>query len=150
MYKRQVHTATAAITASNAYLKFLDAQAKLDDDKVPITGRICVCTPAFYNFIKQDTTFMLASDIAEKMKINGQVGEIDGVKVVKVPTSYLPSNAAFILCHPRATVGPKILEAYKIHQDPPGISGWLVEMRIVYDTFVLDNKVNCLARHQIA
>lgn len=42
--------------------------------------------------------------------------------------------------HPVATVAPTKLEDYKIHQDPPGISGELVEGRIVYDAFVLDNK----------
>lgn len=39
-----------------------------------------------------------------------------------------------------ATVAPTKLEEYKVHQDPPGISGELVEGRIVYDAFVLDNK----------
>jgi N4-gp56 family major capsid protein len=143
-------TATTAVTASNAYLMLLNAQAKLDDNKVPMTGRICFCTPAYYNFIKQDSTFIKASEIAQKMLINGQVGEIDGVKIVKVPTSYLPANNAFILCHPSATVGPKILEDYKIHDNPPGINGFLVEIREVYDAFVLTNKATACARHQIA
>ena len=35
---------------------------------------------------------------------------------------------------------PTKLESYKAHEDPPGISGSLVEGRIVYDAFVLDNK----------
>lgn len=45
-----------------------------------------------------------------------------------------------MITHPVATVAPTKLEEYKIHQDPPGISGELVEGRIVYDAFVLDNK----------
>lgn len=45
-----------------------------------------------------------------------------------------------MISHPVATVAPTKLEDYKIHQDPPGISGELVEGRIVYDAFVLDNK----------
>ena len=144
------HTATTAVTASNAYLMFLNQQANLDNDKIPVAGRICFCSPAFYNFIKQDPTFLKASDLGQKMLINGQVGDLDGVKLVRVPTSYLPANCAFIICHPSATVGPKVLETYKTHQDPPGISGWLVEMRVVYDCFVLTQKINATARHQIA
>lgn len=32
------------------------------------------------------------------------------------------------------------LESYKTHEDPPGINGTLVEGRICYDAFVLENK----------
>ena len=32
------------------------------------------------------------------------------------------------------------LEDYRVHQDPPGVSGSLVEGRVCYDAFVLDNK----------
>ena len=35
---------------------------------------------------------------------------------------------------------PVKLTEYKIHTDAPGISGWLVEGRIRYDAFVLDQK----------
>ncbi|WP_235427083.1 N4-gp56 family major capsid protein [Cohnella kolymensis] len=104
------HTATAAITASNAYVKLLDAGAALDEDKVPVTGRIAFVTPAYYNFLKQDNTFIKASEIAQNMLINGQVGEVDGVKIVKVPSVYLPASHAFILTHPIATVAAQKLE----------------------------------------
>ncbi|MCI6998042.1 MAG: hypothetical protein MR936_14995 [Eubacterium sp.] len=36
------------------------------------------------------------------------------------------------------------LEDYKVHQDPPGISGPLVDGRICYDAFVLDNKAKAI------
>lgn len=49
-----------------------------------------------------------------------------------------------MIAHPCATVAPTKLEDYKIHEDPPCISGSLVEGRIAYDTFVLDNKVKAL------
>lgn len=50
------------------------------------------------------------------------------------------TNFGFMIAHPVATVAPTKLEEYKVHQDPPGISGELIEGRIVYDAFVLDNK----------
>jgi N4-gp56 family major capsid protein len=143
-------TATAAITASNAYVKFLDAQASLDESKVPISGRICFVTPAYYNFLKQDPTFIKASDMAQKMLINGQVGEVDGVKIIKVPSSYFPANHAFILMHPSCTISPKKLEDYKTHDNPPGISGWLVEGREIYDCFVLTAKKDAIFAHKTA
>src|SRR5437763_5051547 len=47
-------SAATDITASNAYVSFLQATAYLDDNKVPQDGRIAFVTPKFYNFLKQD------------------------------------------------------------------------------------------------
>ena len=65
---------------------------------------------------------------------------IDGAMVIKVPANRLPSGFGFMMAHPSATVAPTKLEDYRIHEDPPFISGSLVEGRICYDAFVLDNK----------
>ncbi len=116
-------TKKATITKDNAYAEFLEAQEALDEAKVPIRGRICFATPKYINLIKQDPTFVQASDIAQKMLINGQVGEIDGVRIIKAPSTYFPANHNFILLHPRCSVSPKKLEDYKIHNNPPGING---------------------------
>jgi N4-gp56 family major capsid protein len=132
--------AATNITTSNAYSSFLQATAYLDDNKVPQEGRIAFVTPSFYNFLKQDSTFLKASDIGQTMLINGQVGEVDGVKIVKVPTSYMPAKTPFILVHKSVMCAPKKLQEYKIHENPPGINGNLVEGRIYYDAFVLDAK----------
>jgi N4-gp56 family major capsid protein len=144
------NTATAAITSANAYSKFLDAGAALDEDKVPAAGRVAFVTPTFYNFIKLDPTFVRSTEIAQNMLIKGQVGEIDGVKIVKVPSTYLPANTAFLITHQIATVAPKKLQDYKTHDNPPGINGWLVEGRLRYDAFVLNNKANAIYVHKIA
>ena len=49
-----------------------------------------------------------------------------------------------MVCHPVATVAPVKLEDYTIHENPPGISGALVEGRICYGAFVLDNKAKAI------
>jgi N4-gp56 family major capsid protein len=139
-----------AISASNAYTSFLDGNAYLDENKVPRVGRIAFVTPTFYKFIKEDTGFVKASDMAQKMVINGQVGEIDGVKIVMCPSTYFPANTDFVITHPSATVSPKKLQDYKIHDNPPGISGKLVEGRIIYDAVVLTNKTGAIYAHKNA
>jgi N4-gp56 family major capsid protein len=145
-----LNSVTVAVTASNAYLSLLNGGSKLDDNKIPSVGRIAFCTPAYYNFLKQDNSFIKASDTAQGMLAKGEMGEVDGVKIIKVPSSYLPANTAFIITHPSATVSPSILEDYKIHDNPPGVNGWLVEGRKRYDAFVLNNKVNAIYVHKIA
>lgn len=143
-------TATVAITASNAYTNFLKATEWFGNKKIPQGERIAWVTYSFYSFLKQDPAFMLASDVAENMKINGMVGMCDGVKIVAVPSTYLPANHAFIMAHPSATVACKKLEDYKTHDNPPGINGALIEGRVRYDAFVLDTKKDALYAHKIA
>lgn len=138
---------TGAISKSNAYEKFLDGQATLDENKVPVTGRVAAISPSFYKNIKLDSSFVKAGDMATKIAINGLVGEIDGVKLIKVPASYLPTNCEFIISHPSATVSPAKLTEYKIHDNPPGINGNLVEGRVRFDTFVLEAKKNAIYAH---
>lgn len=85
--------------------------------------------------------------MATQIAIKGAVGEVDGVPVVKVPSSYFPVNVDFIITLAIVTVGPVKLTEYKIHTDAPGISGWLVEGRVRYDAFPLNEKLNGIGVH---
>lgn len=138
------------ITASNAYSSFLEGTESLDEDKVPQGGRIAFVTPSYYNFLKLDNNFVKQSETGQKMANSGDVGRVDNVRIIKVPSTYLPANTAFMIVHPIATVSPKKLEDYKTHDNPPGINGWLVEGRTIYDAFVLNNKVDALYVHVTA
>lgn len=142
--------ATSAVTEADAYKKFLAAGEYMSDNKVPEGGRVAFVTPAFYSLIKLDDSFVKASEMGQKMLVTGQVGEIDNVKIIKVPSSYFPANTSFIVAHPAATVAAEKLEDYKTHDNPPGINGWLVEGRTIYDAFVLDNKNKALYIHKTA
>lgn len=142
-------TTDAAVSASNAYSNFLLLQESLSNDLVPMTGRVAFLSAAYYGFLKQ-SNFVLASDVAQGDRKSGDLGTVDGAKIVVVPASYMPTNTALILTHPSATVSPRKLEDYKTHDNPPGINGWLVEGRTIYDAFVLNNKVDAIAVHRVA
>lgn len=133
-----------AVTKANAYEKFLAVQEILDNKKVPVGGRICMCTPGYYNMLKLDEAFTKKGDMATKIAINGLVGEVDGVYVIKAPASYFPKNVNFIVTNPIVMPAPIKLTEYKIHDDAPGISGHLVEGRIRYDAFVLNQKKDAI------
>ena len=106
-------------SASNAYSLVLTGMETLSDAKVPLKGRIIYATPSFCKFLKLDSSFILASEMGQKVKFNGQVGEVDGAAVIMVPSSYFPANHEFIITHKVATVGPKKLQDFKIHDNPP-------------------------------
>ena len=135
------------ITKENAYEMFLNAMESLGNKNVPDKGRVAFCSYKFANLLKQDSSFMKYGDLAQEMVEKGVLGEVDGTKIVKVPASRLPQGCNFILTHPVACVAPKQLESYKIHTDPPGISGWLVEGRLLYDAFVMDSKADAIFYH---
>jgi len=132
------------LTEENIYTEIVNANNTLDNAEVPETGRQLVVTPDVYILMKKSKDIIMETDISAEMRLRGVVGMVDGAQVIKVPKTRLPENFGFMLAHPVATVAPTKLEDYKIHQDPPGISGSLVEGRIVYDAFVLDNKKNAI------
>lgn len=133
-----------AVTKANAYEKFLAVQEILDNKKVPTGGRICICTPGYYNMLKLDEAFTKKGDMATQIAINGLVGEVDGVYFVKAPKSYFPEKVNFIITNPIVMPSPIKLAEYKIHDDAPGISGYLVEGRVRYDAFVLNKKKDAI------
>lgn len=133
-----------AVTKANAYEKFLLVQEILDNKKIPTGGRICMCTPGYYNMLKLDEAFTKKGDMATKIAINGLVGEVDGVYIIKAPKSYFPENVNFLITNPIVMPAPIKLTEYKIHDDAPGISGHLVEGRIRYDAFVLNQKKDAI------
>ena len=139
--------ASTALDKTNAYAAFLTGMEALGDNNVPDKGRVAFCSYKFANLIKQDAAFMRYGDSSQEMLLKGVIGEVDGCKIVKVPSSRLPAGAAFIITHAIAATGPKQLEEYKIHDNPPGISGWLVEGRFIYDCFVLNEKAKAVYYH---
>ena len=133
--------AAVALTAENIYDEIIKSTSALDNAEVPDDGNRClVVTPDILLLMKKNPTIALNSDIGADLRLKGVVAKLDGLNVVKVPKPRLPENFGFMVAHPCATVAPTKLEEYKVHTNPPFISGDLVEGRIVYDAFVLDNK----------
>lgn len=137
-------TDETAASKTNAYELFLAGMERLGNKNVPDKGRVCFCTYKFANFLKLDPAFMRYGDKSQEMLIKGVIGEVDGCKIVKVPSSRLPSGTSFLLTHPVAATAPKQLEDFKIHDNPPGLSGWLVEGRLLYDCFIFDEKADAI------
>lgn len=138
------------LAASSIYDMIFDANSALDDAEVPDLGRVLVVTPATLLLMKtskdnngryQD---MIGAVLDESKRRVGFVGNLDGLDVLKVPATRLPENFGFMVAHPCATVAPTKLESYKTHDNPPGINGALVEGRICYDAFVLENKAKAI------
>ena len=141
-------TETGALTDKNVYDTILKATEVLDTAEVPETNRVLLVTPDTYTIMKKNASIVMATDVGQDMRKLGVIGMLDGAAIIKVPKNRLPEDVNFVLVHPSATVAPVKLSDYKIHQDPPGISGDLVEGRIAYDAFVLENKTKGIYVHK--
>lgn len=132
--------ALVTLTASNIYDEITKGTESLDDAEVPEENRVLTVTPAVYRLMKKSPDIVLNTDIGADMRIKGVIASLDGLTIVKVPAKRLPAGFGFMISHYSATTAPLKLADYRVHQDPPGINGELVEGRVVYDAFVLDNK----------
>lgn len=136
--------AAVALTAENIYTEIIKASTVMDDAEVPETGRVLVVTPSTYQLMKKCKDITMETDIGNDLRLKGVISNLDGMSVQKIPANRLPAGFGFMIAHPCACVAPTKLEEYKVHKDPPGISGDLVEGRICYDAFILDNKVKAI------
>lgn len=130
------------LTADNIYEAILAGNTAIDEAEAPETNRVLLVTPATYTLMKRNPDITMETDIGQAQRQLGVIGLLDGCSVIKVPANRVPADFGFMIAHPSATVAPVKLEEYKIHIDPPGLSGNLVEGRVCYDAFVLENKKN--------
>lgn len=135
------HAETGAAPTRDTIVDLIfDAGAHLDNQLVPAEGRVLYIKASSYKVLAKCDEFLQLEKPGTKAIVKGEVGEIDGMKVIKVPDSWMPDDVYFMVIHKSAVLSPFKLQEYKTHENPPGINGWLVEGRIYYDAFVLDAK----------
>ena len=133
-------------TANKPYEDVLKMSAALDESKAPQSGRVLWVTPAFYNLIKGEiTTQVLASGYNDKLVGRGFVGELDGTPVVKVPSSYFPTNTSAIMVHRDALLGVDQIKTTRIITDSELVDGKVLVGRFIFDSFILNGKKKAVA-----
>lgn len=131
---------STAISASNIIARMSAARKMLLDHRVPVAGRTWFVTTDVFNALVGTDYFKNLESLGNAAIAKGQVGEIFGAPVVECPDGLLPTNCNFILVHKDAATTPSKIAETKVHIDPPGISGNLVEGRYYYDCFVFKAK----------
>lgn len=142
--------AAAASSAANAYTNFLTLNGNITDNEGNESGRVAIMTQTYFNFLKQASGFVLASDQAYADLKKGVIGEVDGVKIVVCPSSRMPANTDLIITHPNVLTAPEKLKDVVLHKNAPGYNGDLIEYRHRYDAFVDTNQLFNLAIHKTA
>lgn len=138
---------TATVDINNAYQFILDGNATLTNNKVPVTGRKLYAEPSFVSLLKR-SQLVKSGDSSQTIASSGSLGKIDGLELIEVPVSYLPAKVSFIITYPPSTLLINQLEDYIIHENPVGYNGNVMEARLIYDLFVLNQKLNCIYVHK--
>ena len=133
---------STALSKTTVCERISEGTLKLDEAEVPVDNRTLFVPSAVYKLLKHSDEFLAVNGLAEDSLAKGQVGLYDNMKVIKVPSSRWPANVNFIIVHKSAATAPVKLNDTRVHLDPPGISGALLEGRQYYDCFVFGVKSN--------
>ena len=128
----------SAMDANTAIAAFNECSEAQDNRAVPEGGRTCLIRTSKYKLLKQAPQFIYTDKLANNAMVKGKVGEIDGYDIKPLPDKYFPNGVDMLITQKKAILRPRKLFEYNIHKDPPGVSGNLVEFRMMYDAFVLD------------
>lgn len=115
---------------------------QMDDDEVPAEGRTLYVSNSTYLALKHSDEFLGIDELGAKALAKGQVGKYDNMTVIKVPVNRWPKNVNFMIVYKNAATAPSKISETKLHQDPPGLSGNLMEGRFYYDVFVIGARAN--------
>lgn len=133
-----------AITKDNAYEQLTIGNEKLDELEIPAEGRTAYVTPKMYRFLKNSKDVILDVDISQEQRAQGVLGLIDGLQIVKVPSSRFPANVNFIISGREAVVAPVKLAVYRALTEVPGLLGTKLEGLVYHDCFVLEERKKAL------
>lgn len=73
---------------------------------------------------------------------SGVVGQLAGLNVKPMSNERMPQNVEFMILHKKSVISPMKIKDFKGHTDPPGLSGDLIEFRMIFDAFVLGKKAD--------
>lgn len=131
---------TAAPSKTTIVEALMDANVALDKKHVPKKNRTFYIDISYYKYLKLASEWIGIDVLGRKSLEQGVIGTFDGVPVKALAT--MPTNVYFMLIYKNSAISPMKLKDYKIHSDVPGISGNLVEGRVMYDAFVKPTMAN--------
>lgn len=138
----QVDGLSAAPTKSTIVSSMVKMHYALTGKAVPVRGRTYIVPIGMIDKVVLADEFHYSDALTTKILSNGEIGTFLGVPLKPVPDDYLPSGVYFACTYKPACISPVKLQDYKINTTPQGVSGDLVEMRLIYDAFVDGTKAD--------
>lgn len=142
-------TLGAALTKANIVEAISDHVTALMNASASITDAVCYIGATDFAKLVLSPEFLNLEKLGNKALAKGAVGEVRGLAIVPVPDSYMPTGVTIgtgakavklLTVKKSAVEAPMQIKDMIVHKDAPGISGALLEIRWLYDAFVLDAK----------
>lgn len=89
---------TTALTKDTVYSAFVDARTQMSKNNIPKDKRWALVTPEVYGLILKCPEFIPASELGDKIKQTGALGQIAGFNIYEDST--LSDTTEFIVGHP--------------------------------------------------
>lgn len=122
-------------------LKLIQAGASyMNNNHVPKRGRNMFIAETYAAMLPNLANLTYLERLGSEALTENRLPRVAGFDVHVVPDSEMPKNVYFILQHKDACPFIMKLSTYKIHKDPPGINGNLIEGRVRYWAGVLSQK----------
>jgi hypothetical protein len=134
-------TANAAPAKDTIVSLLLASETWFEDHFVPVSDRYAYMSNATYELFRTSSDFAGCDRLTEKLIINGWKGNIGTLKIITVPSTFIPTGVNFLAAYKGSVLAPHKIHEANIHENPPGISGHLLEGRDIFDAFVLGE--NC-------
>lgn len=127
----------ASVATSNIIKMLQDIGVTFDNAHIPTNDRWVFMKNANLALAKRADEFKYAdSQVTEKLT-NGRFTKFDTLNVVGMPDTWFPTNVEMVAFQSKSVLLPFVIRDSKVHEDPPGISGALLEGRFTYDAFVV-------------
>ncbi len=137
---RVQYNVDSSVTKSNIVSLINKARVALVNKKVPLKNAYLYIGATNFALLTEAPEFTYLEKAGTKALEDGVVGKCKGFQIVEIPDEYLPTGVNFMVVCKESVEAPTQIKDMKIHQDAPGISGALLEVRWLYDAFVIDTK----------
>jgi len=137
----------SALSKTTVIEAIMNGSAALSNALVPLTNRVLFVKESVYIACKLASEIVGIDTLGEQAVKNGRVGWLDGMPVVRIPDGYFPDGINFLIKYRGATVDPITLKTLRVQKAPKGYDADILEGRVIYDSFVLDSKLNGIYVH---
>lgn len=131
----------ASLTKSNIVQAITDCYVACRNAKAPAKGYVVWLKMTDFGKLLNAPEFLSLEKLGTKAVGKGEVGEVNGIKVIPVPDSYMPSGTNFIVAHPSVLMPVEKIKTLRILTENPDIDGANLQGRIMFDAFVVAQRV---------
>ena len=129
-----------ALTKSTFIGEINKAKSHFVNNHIPFNNVYLYIPTSMMSILVTCPEFLNLEKLGTKVLVNGMVGKLSNFPIIEVADQDLPEGVQFMIAKKECLLFPKKIWDTNIHQNPPGISGHLMEGRFIGDGFVIGEK----------